>query len=844
MITFGKTGEDWIQEAAIERPSGVPEVVGVGETRAFGTELAFESGRILIADWSNTFLFERTVAGEWIEKFRYHFPEDSNERTELSIGRDTAVILRQPYLLSQYPNTQLSHIVVAKRDSLGNWNQELSSPMPIRTAPPLITDLSCENDPLLQSSSYSTSQRSDIAASDDVFVFVGLRTDSYECTFQDGISTRTERQQLWIQPYYRSASGAWNPGTPISEAMWNPQSPSSELSVALEGDILAVSGGPNDNNVSIFRRIGTFQWIEEAAFSVPNLPPNTVTSDAYVREGQVYILIFNQPLYWQSEFFVYEPDVNGNWSQVTTIPTCFEVDGDLRIVTNNNGRVSVIADEGLYSVEVQGDCEVLSGPDALKGSGTRTYIPFAEKQLEFDISTEDCWYRVSAQDLCNQSDTRTPLGTPYSLILCNSLGSNEEITNSTVGPNLEFYDPIKHGRNETSGAHKFIDGPYTSAGKAFQLTGNYRITDRVHRVVLPALQSHIDWNQGAIESWFLQINEPVPFSNNYYRIFDGGFGLSEGAIGLYVRAPNTLVFELGRDIDDGRRVSLETTLDPSVVTGSWIHIAAVWDRTGINGSSEALRLYVNGKVVASSEDRGWYKFLGDFADIGGANDDGDSFAIDELKLWNFAKTDFSTSLPPKITHQGFTKVNVSALGTDLESVTVKGSCPVVSGPKEFRANPKREPVRSLHLPEGTQTIPEFVFDIKTSRCWWLVTAVDRAGNIQSLDPVVAKIRIGRRHSNVRSHSRFRGRRRVIEKRYRGIPAFEQYVTVKNGASGIRTLRLFVNGQRYVLRGLKSNEVRRVAVGESMKPGARNRIIMKAIGIAGSRAQVIVADKYF
>jgi hypothetical protein len=81
----------------------------------------------------------------------------------------------------------------------------------------------------------------------------------------------------------------------------------------------------------------------------------------------------------------------------------------------------------------------------------------------------------------------------------------------------------------------------------------------------------------------------------------------------------------------------------STLNDTWIHVAGVWDRAGIGGSSDTVRLYVDGSVVASSMANDWGNTAGTRADIAGANDYDivGQFYVDNLKVWNYAVTDFS-----------------------------------------------------------------------------------------------------------------------------------------------------------------------------------------------------------
>jgi hypothetical protein len=75
-------------------------------------------------------------------------------------------------------------------------------------------------------------------------------------------------------------------------------------------------------------------------------------------------------------------------------------------------------------------------------------------------------------------------------------------------------------------------------------------------------------------------------------------------------------------------------------------VAATWNRKGLDGSSDTLRLYVNGKKAASATDADWGKTAAGNADIGGGSDANCSgkFILDNLKIWKQSKTDFADRL--------------------------------------------------------------------------------------------------------------------------------------------------------------------------------------------------------
>jgi len=129
----------------------------------------------------------------------------------------------------------------------------------------------------------------------------------------------------------------------------------------------------------------------------------------------------------------------------------------------------------------------------------------------------------------------------------------------------------------------------------------------------------------------------VDLQNGVYRIFDGPYGIGSG-VSLYLM-PEGLSFGVGFG-GQGRGASLPAA---ELTNREWIHLAGAWDRQGLDGSSETLRLYVNGKKVAAAKEKDWGTNAAGQADIAGGNDGrcAGKFFVDNLKIWNCAKTDFS-----------------------------------------------------------------------------------------------------------------------------------------------------------------------------------------------------------
>jgi hypothetical protein len=227
-----------------------------------------------------------------------------------------------------------------------------------------------------------------------------------------------------------------------------------------------------------------------------------------------------------------------------------------------------------------------------------------------------------------------PLNIEAAAILWNKLGSDSEILNSAYGPNLSFYSG--GGFPDGVGNPGYVSGMF---GNALTIgSGSYASEEREHTVVWNNLNNYLNADRGTISVWFKQNASPAGFSYGVYRIFDGSYGLGAG-IGLSSDAANGM---LNFGLDFGGTAS-SVSYNITSYNGTWIHLGAVWDRAGIAGSGDRIRLYVNGNVAASSGVGGWGATVGSQADIGGGNDANiaGKFAIDNLQVFDSAMTDFS-----------------------------------------------------------------------------------------------------------------------------------------------------------------------------------------------------------
>jgi hypothetical protein len=254
------------------------------------------------------------------------------------------------------------------------------------------------------------------------------------------------------------------------------------------------------------------------------------------------------------------------------------------------------------------------------------------------------------------------------LLLWNKFGSTYEVTHSAYGPSLSFFDcrdrstPYFGRRCSIDVRGKLAYTHGVSGGAAAIGGGPYFSEARVHTAMLRS--SILNPEHGAIEVWYRQEKIPVPLEHDQYRIFGGPYSLvGIDEVNLYgsdARLHFALFFgEEPRPFVPPHLVDVRSLADgalgyrTSALTGRWIHVAGVWDRKGIAGTTDKVRLYVNGRVVAAAKARDWGTTPcgrrvaarpggACFIDVAGCNDAcANSFAVDNLKVWNYAKTNYS-----------------------------------------------------------------------------------------------------------------------------------------------------------------------------------------------------------
>ena len=284
------------------------------------------------------------------------------------------------------------------------------------------------------------------------------------------------------------------------------------------------------------------------------------------------------------------------------------------------------------------------------------------------------------------------------VVLWNKLDGGTGGSPSEIGPQLYDYHPSVDGGTDCCdviGTVQYVPGKFGDAASLG--AGGYYSGARVHALMLRNLNTVLNPEQGTIAVWYNEKSRPAAYSHNLYRIFDGGFGL-DSPVDLWVCDASCYGGQHNKLILDIRFSGQTNTAlaDFTVNLNEWVHVAAVWDRKGIEGTSEKVRLYINGVKVTALQSNSWGTgFNGNHADIAGGNDNiANAFAIDNLVIYDYAKTDFSDrSAESPITASPFCKGKLSAKVTTsgflysrktktyLSTVTVKNmGLQYVNGP--------------------------------------------------------------------------------------------------------------------------------------------------------------------
>jgi hypothetical protein len=229
------------------------------------------------------------------------------------------------------------------------------------------------------------------------------------------------------------------------------------------------------------------------------------------------------------------------------------------------------------------------------------------------------------------------------MTLWNGLGNAHQVTHSFVGPGLKlgYMAPGCTG----VAVPGFTAGVVQRGLTVGSVPGGVRY-DRVCNAVITKATTLYTPDRGTIELWFDVKHLAVPYKYGIYRLYNGAFGPGHGGPEIAVEAagPGTpgahLYFDVGGGEGNVTATSLasgEPWIDVSGRLGQWVDLVAMWDRAGIAGTSDTLRLYLDGTLVATATASNWSAMLGRYVDVAGGNDGAklaDKFAVDELKVWN------------------------------------------------------------------------------------------------------------------------------------------------------------------------------------------------------------------
>ena len=243
------------------------------------------------------------------------------------------------------------------------------------------------------------------------------------------------------------------------------------------------------------------------------------------------------------------------------------------------------------------------------------------------------------------------LSAQSNLILWNKLGSTTEVQNSEVGPDFDYingvkgYGPVQHGNG---------------------VEANYANACGVHRTNAVNMGP---MNAGTIEYWYLSNSEEPDREAMYFPSINTKDFSQYVSIGLYWDAGYNGGYGLLMSWNDGvnwGKIQTGVVGEGNITfsTSTPTHLSFVWDWNGIEGTADTMRVYRDGVLLINGQDivSNWINSKTNYC-IWGIGDYRPGWAtapngkIDNLKIYNYAKTDFSDrfiegtngNAPPSIT---------------------------------------------------------------------------------------------------------------------------------------------------------------------------------------------------
>ncbi|MBN2215532.1 MAG: T9SS type A sorting domain-containing protein [Bacteroidales bacterium] len=205
--------------------------------------------------------------------------------------------------------------------------------------------------------------------------------------------------------------------------------------------------------------------------------------------------------------------------------------------------------------------------------------------------------------------------------LWNTLRSVSETENSIIGPagtiagSVSFDSIVRYGNGITPNTG------YAGSGVDFPTTS-------------------VNSDSGSIEMWARFYDVPTAFSHGVYGLVNANHW-SHNVLSFTWYNPDLLQFLISFN---GTGITAQTYgFAPELY--SPVHLACVWNKNGINGSGDFMRIYVNDTVVASnSAENTWGSdnSSGDFrvATTWDNNFSTNRYSVENIKVWDYAKTDF------------------------------------------------------------------------------------------------------------------------------------------------------------------------------------------------------------
>lgn len=261
------------------------------------------------------------------------------------------------------------------------------------------------------------------------------------------------------------------------------------------------------------------------------------------------------------------------------------------------------------------------------------------------------------------------------VILWNKLGSDHEVLNSEIGHNFNI-STVKIYDSDPEPGIRYVSGMYGNAlatlGGGNGHGGGGRLTISPDNFFPP------DKTKGTVEFWFQKrIKEFIPFKTPLLGIFGPQPYEREGGTSY------SSIYAFWSDGFTGYGGLQFSIIDPEgtghyandlewndVPVGKWVHLAFVWDLTGIKGSLDKMRIYRDGNLTARNTDS-----------ISGIKPDTNEVKIlahhnyaifgeptaymDNIIVWNYAKKDFSRRFREKPDVVSLDSFSATTLGNQV-----------------------------------------------------------------------------------------------------------------------------------------------------------------------------------